>query len=163
MNITLYTAADELTHLLDQVDDDGVISEELSEALSIFEGKGVAVTAYILNCEAQAKMILDAADAMKKRAQPLLNRAEKYKQYLKDNMKRTGMTEISSPEFSAKLAIERDKSVEIYDAKMLPIEYFREPKPVEPSPDKTAIKKAIEAGKEIQGARIVANDRLTIS
>jgi hypothetical protein len=39
---------------------------------------------------------------------------------------------------------------------------MKPPKPAEPTPDKIAIKKAIKEGKEVQGARIVAKDRLTI-
>lgn len=163
MTLSLYSAADELAPLLDQIDEDGVISEELQQALSVFEGKGIAVTAYILNCEANAKMIEDAADKMKERAKPLKNRAERLKQYLADNMKRTGINELTCTQFSAKLYINRDDSVEITDAKLLPIEFMREPKPVEPSPDKVAIKKALKLGNDVNGARLVYKDRLTIS
>jgi hypothetical protein len=163
MTLSLYSAADELAPLLDQIDEDGVISEELMQALSVFEGKGIAVTAYILNCEANAKMIEDAADKMRERAKPLKNRVERLKQYLADNMKRTGINELTCPQFSAKLYINRDDSVEITDAKLLPIEFMREPKPVEPAPDKVAIKKALKLGNDVNGARLVYKDRLTIS
>lgn len=162
MNISLYQAADELAPLLDQIDDDGVISEELNQALAVFEGKGVSVAAYVLNCEAQAQMITDAADRMKERAKPLINRATRLRQYLADNMKRTGMTSITSPEFHVKLEIDRDESVEVFEPSLVPAEFIKPPKPVEPAPDKIAIKKAIKAGQEVQGARIVAKDRLTI-
>lgn len=162
MNISLYQAADELAPLLDQIDDDGCISEELNQALSVFEGKGVSVAAYILNCEAQAQMISDAADRMKERAKPFLNRSARLRQYLSDNMKRTGMTSITSPEFHVKLEIDRDESIEVFEPKLIPSEFMRTPKPADPAPDKSAIKKAIKDGKEVQGARIVAKDRLTI-
>lgn len=162
MNISLYTAADELTPLLDQIDDDGVISEELNQALAVFEGKGVSVAAYILNCEAHAKMINDAADKMKDRAKPFLNRADRLRQYLSENMKRTGITSIDSPEFSVKLEIDRDESVEIFEQELIPTKFMRAPKPPAPAPDKVAIKKAIKEGEEISGARIVAKDRITI-
>lgn len=162
MNISLYQAADELAPLLDQIDDDGCISEELNQALSVFEGKGVSVAAYVLNCEAQAQMIADAADRMKERAKPLINRATRLRQYLADNMKRTGMNSITSPEFYVKLEIDRDESVEVFEPSLVPAEFIKPPKPVEPAPDKIAIKKAIKAGQEVQGARIVAKDRLTI-
>jgi len=162
MNISLYTAADQLAPLLDQIDDDGCISEELNQALAVFEGKGVSVAAYVLNCEAQAQMITDAADRMKERAKPLINRATRLRQYLADNMKRTGITSITSPEFHVKLDIDRDESVEVFESKLLAPEFMKPPKPAEPTPDKIAIKKAIKEGKEVQGARIVAKDRLTI-
>ena len=161
-NISLYQAADELAPLLDQIDDDGCISDGLAEALKVFEGKGLGVTAYILNCEAQAAMIIEASKKMAERAKPLQSRAERLKSYLLDNMKRTGITEIKCPEFIAKLDIGRDESVDVFDIKQVPDLYMREPKPVEPMPDKTLIKKAIKDGYEVPGARIVAKDRLTI-
>lgn len=162
MNISLYQAADQLGPLLDLIDEDGCIPEATAAALAQFEGKGLSVTAYILNCEAQAQMIIDAAKKMQERAKPLQNRANRLRSYLADNMKRTGITEIKCPEFFAKLEIERDASVDIFDVKQIPPDYLREPKPVEPAPDKTLIKKAIGDGFEVPGARIVKNDRLTI-
>jgi len=162
--ISLYKAADELAPLLDLIDEDGVIPPELETALAQFEGKGLSVTAYILNCEKSAQMIHEAAMAMDKRATPLENRATRLRQYLADSMKRTGITEIASPEFTAKLHIERDAKVDVFDEKQLPAAYMRtpEPKPLVAAPDKKLIAADIKAGKEIPGARIVKSDRLEI-
>lgn len=162
--LSLYKAADELAPLLDQIDDDGCISPELETALAQFEGKGLSVTAYILNCEKSAAMIHEAAMTMDKRAAPLEARATRLRQYLADNMKRTGITELKCAEFSAKLHIERDAKVDIFDMMQLPKEFMRfaEPKPPVAAPDKKAISDAIKAGKEIPGARIVKSDRLVI-
>lgn len=164
MNISLYKAADELAPLLDQIDDDGVMSDELGAALAQFEGKGLGVIAYVLNCEAHAAMIKQAAEAMAKRAGPLEKRAERLREYLAFNMRKTGITEITCPEFAAKLMIERDASVEILDAKQLPADYMKwsEPKPAVASPDKKLIAEAIKDGFDVPGARIVKSDRLTI-
>lgn len=160
--ITLYQAADQLKSVLDLIDEDGVIPPETEQALAQFEGKSLAVTAYILNCDAEAKMIKDAAEKMLQRAKHAENKAERLRQYLAFNMKQSGMTEISCPEFSAKLQPDRDESIEIWDAKQIPADYMRQPKIPEPAPDKTLIKKAIKDGFEVAGARIVKKDRLTI-
>ena len=162
MNISLYQAADELAPLLDQIDEDGCISEELAQALSVFEGKGLGVTAYILNCEAQSAMIIDASKRMAERAKPLQNRADRLRSYLLDNMRRTGINSITAPEFQVKLEIGRDESVEIFESALIPAIYMNEPKVMEAQPNKIAIKKAIKDGKEVSGAHIVAKDRLTI-
>ena len=162
MNISLYQASYELEPLLDQIDEDGCISSELEEALKVFEGKGLGVTAYILNCEAQAEMIIEASKKMAERAKPIQNRTERLKSYLLDNMKRTGITEIKCAEFIAKLDIGRDEIVEIFEVALVPAAYMNEPKVMEAQPNKIAIKKAIKDGKEVQGARIVCKDRLTI-
>ena len=163
--LSLYSAADTLAPLLDQIDEDGVMSEELASALSVFEGKGAAVTAYILNMDRNAEMIRHAAEAMAKRAEPLEKRSERLRVYLADQMKRAGITEIvaNDQSFSATLHIERDASVEIFDPAQLPVEYMTVPKAPEARPNKTAISSAIKAGKEVAGARIVKRDRLTLS
>lgn len=159
-SISLYQAADELAPLLDLIDEDGCIPPELEQALQVFEGKGIAVTAYILNCEAQADMIAEAAKRMAERAKPIKARADRLREYLKDQMKRTGITEITCPEFSAKLYLHRDASVQIFDEKQIPADYMKQPRP--PEPDKTLIKKAIGDGFNVPSAQIVKNDRLQI-
>lgn len=161
--LSLYSAADALAPLLDQIDDDGCISPELEAALSQFEGKGLSVTAYILNCEKSAQMIHEAAMTMDKRARPLEARANRLRQYLADNMKRTGVTEIKCAEFVAKLHVERDARVEVFDEKQIPPEFMRTPEPRPPTPDKRALAEVIKRGVEIPGARIMKLDRLEIT
>lgn len=162
--IALYKVADELIPLLETIDEDGCIPDELAEALAAFEGKGQSVAAYILNCKKHAEMIHQAAGDMAARAVKFEKRAESLKEYLRINMKRTGITEINSPEFNVKLHIDRDSKVEILDEKQIPAAYMRTPVPTPPvaAPDKTAIAKAIKEGKEVAGAKLVKSDRLTI-
>jgi hypothetical protein len=165
--LSLYSAADQLAPLLDQIDPEtGEMSEELGAALAQFEGKGEAVTAYILNLDANAEMIRAAAAKMIERAEKLEKRAAHYRDYLAFNMKRTGITQISARDgsFEARLLIERDASVHVFDEKQLPAAYMRtpEPKPVVPVPNKKAIAAALRAGKDVPGAKIIKNDRLEL-
>lgn len=161
--LSLYKVADDLIPLLENgVDEDGVISPELGDALTRFDNKGLSVSAFIMNCEANAKMMKDAEERIAKNRKSLERKADSLKEYLKFNMKRTGTTSISCPEYTVKLYVGRDASVEIYDVKQIPSDYIKEPKPPEPSPDKVLIKKAINDGYEVAGARIVKNDRLEI-
>lgn len=163
--LTLYSAAEELTPLLDQIDPEtGEMSEELGAALAKFEGKSKAVVAYILNQDATADAIDEAIKKLEARAVSLRKRADHLRAYLRDNMKRCGISQISADDgtFTAKLYVERDASVEVFDAKQLPPAYLRQPKVPEPAPDKTGIKKALESGLDVPGARIVKKDRLEI-
>ena len=64
--------------------------------------------------------------------------------------------------FKAVLYPERDCSVNVYDEHLLDNEFLKFI-PASYSPNKTLIKKALQDVKEIQGANIVYNDRLTIS
>ena len=54
-----------------------------------------------------------------------------------------------------KLSYRKSDSVEVSDINLLPKEYVKEK--VELSADKTALKKDIKSGKEINGAKIVTN------
>jgi hypothetical protein len=91
-------------------------------------------------------------------------RQDKLREYLAFNMKRTGLTELKANDstFSAKLYIERDASVDIFDEKQIPQEYMTKPKPPKPAPSKTEIRKALDAGKDVPGARVVKKDRLEL-
>lgn len=61
------------------------------------------------------------------------------------------------------LAIRKNPpKVEITDEKAIPIQYLRLPAPPPPQPDKTEIKKALLAGKEVPGAELIHGRRLEV-
>jgi len=85
------------------------------------------------------------------------------REYLKDNMERAGIDKIECPLF--KLTIKKNPpAVEIIDQLSLPAEFWRtpEPKPPVAAPDKTKIKEALQAGKEVMGAKLVQGTRLEV-
>lgn len=96
-------------------------------------------------------------------SQYLQNRQDWLRRYLQDQMKRTGTTEISANDgsFKARLLVERDASVEVFEEGLLPVDYMREI-PASYAPDRKLIKKAIDEGFDVPGARIVKKDRLEI-
>lgn len=159
MNITLYEVSEELVEVLDLIDEDGVIPEETSKALLKFEEKSLAVAAYILNENSKAGMIEDAISKLQSKLKSIQNRNNSLKEYLKFNMKRTGIKKIENPLFKISLDIDRDRSVEITDLSKIPKEYLKQQ---EPRADKASIKAAIEDGVIIDGASLVCKDRLTI-
>ena len=83
--------------------------------------------------------------------------------YLLDNMQRAGIERIDCPMFSISIR-KNPPAVEIYDPLSIPAEYMVTPEPNPPvaAPDKAAIKKAIQAGKEITGAKLVQGVRLVV-
>lgn len=164
--LSLYHITEELTSLLaNGIDPDtGEMSLELGEALSKFDHKGTAVAAHILNLEATASATDEVIKRLERRAQSLKKSALTLRSYLQANMKKTGIPSISSDDgsFQVKLSIGVDKSVDILDQKKIPAAHMSKPVMPEPMPDKRAIKAALKEGKDVPGARIVANDRLTI-
>jgi len=84
--------------------------------------------------------------------------------YLLDNMQRAGIEKIECPLFSISIR-KNPPSVEIYDQLSIPDKFMvtPEPKPPVAAPDKVAIKKAITAGEEVMGAKLVQGVRLNIA
>lgn len=142
----------------------GELLPGLVEALSDTREKAVSVAAYILNMGAQLDAMTEHVRRIEARRKALELRQDKLCQYLAFNMRRTGITELKADDstFTAKLFIERDASVEIYDERQVPQQFWKAPKPPEPKPSKAEITKAIKAGEEVPGARIVKKDRLEL-
>jgi len=162
--MNLYQLTTEFRSMLDSAFD-----PETGEALPAFEElrgqlaqKATNVAAYILTCEADAAQAKQAIDRIKTLQSAYERRAEHLRQYLAENMKASGITEIKADDrsFVVKLFPDRDESVELEEGAVFPPSLCTDPKP--PAPSKTKIKAAILAGEPVAGARIVRRDRLQI-
>lgn len=97
--------------------------------------------------------------AMKKVRQ---NALDDVKNYLKRNMAQTGIFKIESPLFKISYAERADSAVELDEALFLANNLDEELVTIKITPSKTAIKKALQAGEQIIGARLVSSQVLTI-
>lgn len=149
--------------LADMDIDEQTLADTLEAEAWPVEEKVRAVSAVILNLQAEADMVKAASDKIAKRAKALQSRADALHDYLLINMQRTGITEIKALDgtFKAKLYRERDASVVIDSENLIPADYMREI-PARCEPDKVLIKKAINDGYEVPGAHVVKKDRLEI-
>jgi hypothetical protein len=164
MQVTLYSAAETVRALLEQIDPEtGEIPEGFEQARAIVATKAQAVAAFILSNEAEAAMVEAHAKDLIARVKSARKRSDWLKQYLQSHMTACGITEIKSDDgtFKASLSIGRDESVEVFDEKQVPADYMVEK--TTSAPDKTLIKKAIKDGYEVPGARLVKKDRLSLS
>lgn len=164
MSITLFDAAQAVREAVNQIDQEtGEIVESYTESRELFQSKAVACVAYAKEEEAT----LESAKAMLKSMQDKLaareKRLERFKAYLADCMKATGITEVKHDLglFGAKLYLDRDESVGLEDGAIFPASLCNDPKP--PAPSRTKIKAAIKAGEAVAGAWLVRKDRLTIN
>lgn len=113
---------------------------------------------FIKNCESEAAAIkaeITALQARMKRKQAAADRLREYVLFSMENM--------HDKTFETSKAYARVgyyQRVDVEDMDALPREYVREK--VTTSPDKTAIKKAIKAGEEVKGARLVSYPSLTV-
>jgi alkylhydroperoxidase/carboxymuconolactone decarboxylase family protein YurZ len=162
MNITLFDAAQSVRESLATVDPEtGEYTDAYTTSRELFERKGAACVAYAVEetaaIEASEKML----KAMSERVAARKARLDRFRVYVADCMKNTGITKLSCEGLAtATLYPERDESVEIDDGTDFPPELCNDPKP--PAPSKAKIKAAILAGEPVAGARIVRKDRLTI-
>lgn len=165
MNLTLYQLADEYLvaaeRLADLELDEQTVADTLEGLAGALEVKATNVAAFARNLEATADAIKQAEAQMAARRKALEARSERIREYLRIQMERTGIKEISSPWF--KIAIRQNPGAVVIDAaSQIPAEFMRQPEPPPPSPDKKAIAAAIKAGREVAGAHIEKSTRLEI-
>jgi hypothetical protein len=164
MKITLYTAAEAVRDLLDQIDPEtGELPEGFEQAREVVASKAQAVAAFILETDAHAAMVEAHAKTLLDRVRTAKKRADWLREYLRSHMQSCGVLSIKSDDgtFSAVLSPGRDESVEVFDLAQLPQDYMREI-PAKVEPDKALIKKAIKDKFDVPGARLIAKDRLTL-
>lgn len=162
MSITLIQAAQDVRALLNCVDPEtGEIVDTYSASTALFEQKAVGCVAYIKEKEAEISVAQKRMKEMDANLEKEERRLERFKEYVLECMKTSGINEVRGDAglFGAKLYLNRDESVKLEDGAEFPPELCNAPKP--PTPSKTKIEKAINAGQAVPGARIVRKDRLT--
>jgi hypothetical protein len=138
-----------------------VIEDTLDSLSGDLEVKATNTAMLARNLEALAEKIKEAEAAMASRRKALENRAARIRDYLLSNMMISGIQKIECPYF--KLSVrDNPAAVEVYEPGLIPTEFMRQPEPPPPSPDKTAIKEALKAGKEVPGCKLTIGKRLDI-
>lgn len=141
--------------------DEQTIADTLEGLSGDLEVKAVNTAMVARNMQGLAAQIKEAEQAMAARRKALEGRAERLTAYLLANMQHAGISKIESPHFC--LSIKNNPAaVVINEPGLIPAEFMRQPEPPPPSPDKTAIKEAIKAGKEVPGAHLAQGVRLEI-
>lgn len=136
-----------------------VVADTLEMIEGSFEVKAVQIAAFAQQMEAEAEAIKAAVDRMEKRRKTLEGRARWLKDYVKIGLETMGWKKLESPWFVLAIA-KNPASVDVFDLAAIPGEFMRTPEPPPPAPDKTAIKAALAAGREVPGARMVNGTRL---
>jgi hypothetical protein len=104
--------------------------------------------------EEAAKRMADLAKSRRTRAQAL-------RDYALQAMQATGIAEVSTDEWGAKLA-KKPPAVNITDPLLIPPAFMRTPEPPPPQPDKTAIAAALKSGASVPGCALVQGWRLAV-
>ena len=131
-------ALDFLTDPENDIDQDTAIDtiESLDGEL---DDKIANVARMIASLEHQAAGIKEISVRQADRAKSIANKAAWLRDYLKENMQRTGHDKVEALDISVKLA-KTPASVKVIDESAIPTEFMRQTIKIEP--DKTAIKNA---------------------
>ena len=160
---SLYTISGDLLALLSAIEaNEGEITPDIEQALAITEDQFAAkATDYglaILNLEAMAK----AAKAEKERLAGLQkfyeNVSNRLRGALCGAMDVLDHPKVESP--SVRLFLRHTTATEVDDVTKLPDEFVTTK--IEDVPDKAAIKKALQEGRDVPGAHLVENVSLQI-
>lgn len=153
----------ELANMLEQVevgsDDWKTIQDTLDATEGAFEEKVKAVCVMVK----QFKYNMEACKAEKKRldevAKGYENKAQWLESYLQEQLAKTGNLKSTMLYGPHKLTYRKGVSTEVTDVNALPIEFLK----TKIEADKTAIKKALQDGVEITGARLVDTTSLKVT
>ena len=138
--------------------------EELTECLEsiedAFEDKANNIVAVTTTLQEDVAAIDNQIKRLQERKKAIVNNQESLKEYLRHNMEVSGISKIKHPLFTITLGAPTE-IVSVEDESLLPDEFVTVKTTV--AADKIAIKKALKAGEQVNGACLVSGkSRLTI-
>ena len=165
MKTTLYEIAAIYRAQLEQLSELELDPQTVADTLESIQGdmqdKLRAVIAYSLELDILAAGAADAAKRMAARAKTLESRVEAMRAYALTHMQGTGIAEVSTDEWAAKVA-KKPASVNVLDAAAIPPAYMRQPEAPPPAPDKAALGAALKSGARVPGCELVQGYRLAL-
>ncbi len=163
MNASLYEISADFLSALESLEVDPDTGELLNadrfEALSAaFDEKAEATALYIKNLNVFISGAKAEEAALAERRKAAENRVERLKGFLASAMLTVGRDKVETAK--TKISFRKSTQVQIDDEGALPVDFVTTT--VTTKPDKTAIKKAIQAGQAVAGAVLVENQNLQI-
>lgn len=161
----LYVLAHEYREAAERLADLDLDEQTIADTLEALGGdlevKAANVAMFTRNLDATAGAIKEAEGQMAARRKAIEARADGMRRYLLACMRSAGVQKVETP--LLRLAVrDNPPAVEVFDTELVPTEFMRQPEPPPPAPDKTAIKTAIKAGRDVPGTRLVITQRLEI-
>lgn len=160
----LYEVAGEARAIYEKLMDLDLDDQTIQDTLEAETDMVPKVQSYgfvIRNMEAMESAVNAEAERLAMRARIIANRREALKKRLLDAMVYSGIQKVEHPQFT--ISVQKNPpSVDVFDERQIPAEYMTDPKPPEPKPNKTLIKKAIQDGFEVPGAKLVQGVGLRI-
>lgn len=134
--------------------DSETMNDTLEAIQSEFNDKAIAILSFTENMNSDIDAISNEIKRLQGRKSVLENRKKRLREYLLYNMEKSGINKIECPYFTASLR-KGVEVVEVVDVESIPDEYIE--MQVTEKVDKTAIKRDLKAGIEINGASLKRN------
>jgi hypothetical protein len=163
MKLSLYSIEQEYIQLAEQLTENGgELTPELELALTInqqdLQTKSTNYGLVIKQLEYNNDIVDQEIDRLKALKQARVNAVDRLKQNISEAMKIYGIEKIETP--ILKISFRKSESVEIDNDRLIPGEYWVEKTTATIS--KTAIKTAIQEGKDVPGASMKTNQNIQI-
>lgn len=163
-HMKLYEISEELIHMVQVLEEsDGEVD---TEALSILENtklnfnkKLLNIARIVKNYESDIKEIKDEEERLKRKRKTKENYTAWLKDYVKRNMELTETEMIKDSVFKVSV---RNTKPKLYIDKAKEEELLKDFARVKTELDKSAIRNALEEGKEVEGAKLIENKALYI-
>ena len=155
LNELFLTAIDEETG---EIRDNETLEELETELKNALVNKSEGIIKVIRNQESDLEMVTAEIERLTNLKNKMKKEIENFKSYIKFNMKKMELKKVETS--LGNISLRQSTATEIYDEASLPKEFLKEK--ITYTPSKTEIKKAIESGQEVKGARLVVNTSLTI-
>lgn len=161
MSENLYKIAGDLSVVIGElIENGGELSEELEKKLDdstlAFDKKAENVLKYMLNLDGDIDILDAEIKRLQQREKFRANAKTRLKDYLLMNMIRVDIKKIEHPAFTA-VVMDNPVSVEITNEKKIPTVFTEKRSTI--YIDKTAIKNALKAGKDVPGAKLIDNKK----
>lgn len=157
----LYEISVKYLEILNEANENGEIDQiKFEENHEAMEEKSIAVASFIKNLQAEYEAVQTARKEMQEREAKLVKKIKYLSGYLKTQMEFTGISKISSsPLFEIKIK-NCPPSLDIINETMVPDEFWESH--IVRSIDRISLKRAIQDGVDIEGAKVIQRTRLEI-
>lgn len=152
--MTLYEIDEEIMNCVDEETGEIIDAEKLAALQLASSDKIEGIALWIKNLLSDADQIKAEEKKLADRRKVCENKAQNLKEYLSGYL---AGDKFKSPRVS--ISYRKSESVDVLDIRAIPDDFLRYK---DPEPDKTAIKKALKAGREVKGATLVTNHNMLI-
>ena len=151
----LFAEQRQIAEQLETAENPAELMESLDKAVQV---KAAGIAIYLERLDSMTAALEETIKKLQARKKAFQNRKERLKEYTLVAMKQHDIQKIECPECTISIQ-ENNPSVDDYEPKLIPAEYWKQPEPVL---DKKALLDDLKAGVIVQGARLKQTEGIRI-